>query len=1016
MIPISLSLQNFLSYGENVPPLDFSGFHVACISGRNGHGKSALLDAITWALWGEARKSGSERRPNDGLLRIGATEMRVDFEFFLENDRYRISRSFRKSGKSATTRLEFQIYSPETNAYKTLSEESAVRQTQASIDTLLRMTYETFINSAFLLQGRADEFTRCKASQRKALLSDILGLSHYDDLSSLAREHAREMDIELATARAKRDDIAQTIEKRDEFVAQRDGVNAQLQACNNELENAENRRESLRKIRTQRERHEAEREALQKDISRIESDIREQQTTCEKAQQDVAAYREILDRRAEITNAAEKYRALQKEDADLQTKLHTLRPLEKRAGELDQKIADQRHEVERRLGEWQIRIGDSERTLRETEALLSDRQTIQTQLEALHKARQQDREWEEMRENRERVERNIRDLERQIDSAIENIKVEINTHRHHKRQTDVLVAAIETRRETRQSLRAQAEEIQSLEAKRDEIRNRGSALKIQIENNDERLNTLHQTREDIDQQQQVLQNVRDASCPLCGSELDQTHREEVGAKLSKQLREQQTQITQLESDIQKAEAEREQHRHRYQEIKNQLAQREGIAQRLAEAEAALKEAENAVQIRETLSAEINALEARLREQTQNSPDARALSQARSELEKLTYNPAEHRTLREKLKELDAVEAQNAQLQLAAEQREKVLVELPEFREKRDLAQQWLDEAKYAPNERAEREQVHQRIRTLNYNAEHHQRISQQLAALQDAPTQYERLQVAERDLENSQAQFDTAKKRLTELTEHSEQARQRLTEIDAAINSAESTLEEANALEKNIAQMRAQRDGLLQQNAALQSQIEHCDALSAEQNSVEEKIKSCERDIRIYRELTTAFGKDGIQALIIEQAIPEIEEEANRILARLTDNRTQIALESLRDLKTGGTRETLDIKISDELGERSYELYSGGEAFRIDFSIRIALSKLLSRRTGTRLRTLVIDEGFGTQDVEGLDHLVEAIQAISGDFEKILIITHVESLKQAFPVRIEVTKYPDLGSRFEVLY
>ena len=127
-------------------------------------------------------------------------------------------------------------------------------------------------------------------------------------------------------------------------------------------------------------------------------------------------------------------------------------------------------------------------------------------------------------------------------------------------------------------------------------------------------------------------------------------------------------------------------------------------------------------------------------------------------------------------------------------------------------------------------------------------------------------------------------------------------------------------------------------------------------------------------------------------------------------------MESLRDLKTGGTRETLDIKISDELGERSYELYSGGEAFRIDFSIRIALSKLLARRTGTRLKTLVIDEGFGTQDAEGLDHLVEAIQAISGDFEKILIITHVESLKQAFPVRIEVTKYPDTGSRFEVLH
>jgi exonuclease SbcC len=95
-------------------------------------------------------------------------------------------------------------------------------------------------------------------------------------------------------------------------------------------------------------------------------------------------------------------------------------------------------------------------------------------------------------------------------------------------------------------------------------------------------------------------------------------------------------------------------------------------------------------------------------------------------------------------------------------------------------------------------------------------------------------------------------------------------------------------------------------------------------------------------------------------------------------------------------------------------MYSGGEAFRVDFAIRIALSRLLARRAGTRLSTLFIDEGFGTQDAEGLDSLVEAIQTISEDFEKILVITHVQSLKQAFPVRIEVTKYPDSGSRFEV--
>ena len=97
-----------------------------------------------------------------------------------------------------------------------------------------------------------------------------------------------------------------------------------------------------------------------------------------------------------------------------------------------------------------------------------------------------------------------------------------------------------------------------------------------------------------------------------------------------------------------------------------------------------------------------------------------------------------------------------------------------------------------------------------------------------------------------------------------------------------------------------------------------------------------------------------------------------------------------------------------------YELYSGGEAFRIDFAIRIALSKLPAHRAGTRLSTLVIDKGFGTQDQEGLDNLIESIQTIGQDFEKILVVTHVERLKNPFPAHIQMTKDPRTGSRFEL--
>lgn len=160
--------------------------------------------------------------------------------------------------------------------------------------------------------------------------------------------------------------------------------------------------------------------------------------------------------------------------------------------------------------------------------------------------------------------------------------------------------------------------------------------------------------------------------------------------------------------------------------------------------------------------------------------------------------------------------------------------------------------------------------------------------------------------------------------------------------------------------------------------------------------------------------------MIIEAAIPEIEDETNKLLEKLTEGRMKVSFETQKETKTklaGGEKgiiETLDIIISDEMGERPYEMYSGGEAFRVNFCIRLAISKLLTHRAGAKLQFLVIDEGFGSQDAPGRARLIEAIDAIKNDFEKILVITHIEELKEEFPVRIEVSKNSG-GSTFEVV-
>src|SRR5207302_5153529 len=105
MIPIKLTVRNFMCYRGDSAVLDLTGVHLACLSGENGAGKSALLEAMTWALWGRAR----DRDFDDELISQGATDMEVDFEFILVGNRYRAIRKRQRKGSSGQTILELQM-------------------------------------------------------------------------------------------------------------------------------------------------------------------------------------------------------------------------------------------------------------------------------------------------------------------------------------------------------------------------------------------------------------------------------------------------------------------------------------------------------------------------------------------------------------------------------------------------------------------------------------------------------------------------------------------------------------------------------------------------------------------------------------------------------------------------------------------------------------------------------------------------------------------------------------------
>ena len=208
------------------------------------------------------------------------------------------------------------------------------------------------------------------------------------------------------------------------------------------------------------------------------------------------------------------------------------------------------------------------------------------------------------------------------------------------------------------------------------------------------------------------------------------------------------------------------------------------------------------------------------------------------------------------------------------------------------------------------------------------------------------------------------------------------------------------------------------EKGVIEEAISRCERLAGEVVNLKRQRASCLREESLYQELALAFGRNGIQALIIEDAIPQLDSDANELLGRLTDNRMSLRLELTEGRRvrgTGASSEEMRINIADEMGTRAYETFSGGEAFRINFALRIALSRLLARRSGAPLPVLFIDEGFGSQDASGQQRLVEAIQSIRSDFDKIIVITHIESIKEAFDTRIQVEK-TEMGSRYEVVW
>ncbi len=841
MVPLRLMVRNFLSYGDTAETLSFDGLHLFCLSGDNGNGKSALLDAMTWALWGQSRAT-----TQDELVHAGATEMSVVLDFQLNGATYQVLRTRKLRKNIAMTTLEFRV---ERDGEFVPLTGSSVDDTEATIVKTLGMGYRTFVNSAFLLQGRADEFTKKTAAERKQILAEVLNLQRYELLEQHAREKKRDFDarVKVFEGQVNELDVAlaqePVLRQNAADAAQRLTVaSAQYELALARQRELEAQRELLRSKEQRRQELAAEADGVRQQYRSVDDQI--QVHRAEEARAQV-----LLQQAPELQAGYERWSVAQAAKAEQDDRLRQLQPYQEDVRTASSALAHERTRLEGKLS-------DARRRRKEQAARVATGQQAKEKRVAL--------------------------------------RAELESSAQREQQRDAAQAAI-----------------LEVEKKQAELK----AANTQAERRLEELRGHYK-----------LLAEASAVCPVCSSNLDNAWKAALHDRMKQEAGQMKTQIqVNVDTLARLANEQRgyqETMAHCIRALKNLsgLQRQDGV---LAEQERAGDEAQT---LCATLDAEIARLQATLIENA-FLPDVReALTQATAAIAAIGYDPVAHRALAAQVEEL-----KNFPTALAR-----------------------LEEARHRQNQAAAA-LVHlagQRAQLV----ERASRMQEQLDGLQ---TELAALPGVEHDLVAQQQQVRRA------AVEHMEAHQRRGATLEAL-----AVIEQRKDVRATLAATLAQtRD-----------------------------------DAGVYADLVTAFGKNGVQAMLIEEAIPQIQDEANRLLERMTDGQMTVSLETQKQTKKGETAETLEIKIGDQLNTRRYEMFSGGEAFRVNFALRIALSRLLAHRSGARLQTLVIDEGFGSQDGKGRERLVEAINSIQSDFEKIMVITHVDDLKDAFPQRVDIVK------------
>ncbi len=984
MIPLRIKIDGFRSY-INPVEISLEGIGLASITGHNGAGKSTIVEAMLFALFGKVRTNKLEQAVSNG--RQSAT---VELDFREGADRWRIVAGIDKGSR------RIRVFRLDTMEEIPLS---GIREADAFIEGIVGISHDHFILSSIVEQGDSSRFFRMKPVERLEFLGKVLGLDRFERLSQLAKENK-------SVAKARMDILAEQDRRLADRISQFGDI-PELEPLEREKKLIDRDMESIEKgikrARTGSERLSGLKGELEQ-LKRSITDAEDERERRDDNHRDLLARHRQLIESTELEPDIEKLRTEYDHAKNMETMLRKKSnrdaALVREIDHLEEAIRHKKQSARQRIESLAERISERDKSLEAIEERFREKASIEESLTELSRLKKRlkiiedkRREIATMKEERAALTARIETEKRERQKKLESLRQEKTKLENEIAESEKSIEWLTKCQTEKKGLEHIDQEINLLSQEKARLEVRRSGIYERIE--EERLLEMKWK----ERKSEILAD-KQGDCPLCGTALNRerlrnivkeyTDRENKARNnrtlLSAETREVNDRLRDIEIHI----SELEQRRGDTDDIDKQV---ELCKRELAEADIK-KEQIKQIQMQQR-ELEANPEDPRLVAQLERFSSIET-DEVEREYEKVSDSIEALTTLGGRLKELQRLEKEAEQIAQAKASLETELSEIDTALQKGNIAREEMQQLKGLIEERTD----------LGFDEQEYHLWQQRWEKAMDIPRQIESHAASMKELSVLKKNILESQKALKAIDEKQEERQLRLDRILEEMDELSSVSDSLSILEtqaKELADKGHQLGAKIEEIARKEAERER---LLDEQGQNARDLKAAEREYRLSDQLRSIAGKRGVQAYVISRALPYVEEQARRILSILMPGtEIEIAL-------SGNT--SLNLDIVKDGRKRPYESLSGGERFRRDFAIRVGISRLIARRHGRGLSTLIIDEGFGTQDKEGIDLFAQSLKLVSSEFELILVITHLEALKEEFPANINLQKDAEKGTQITI--